>query len=801
MRRPPGDGTVANTFMLALVILFIPWLVEAQRHPQGQGVRQRFDSQNSAVEADASHTLAATRLNQRLETPISSDRRKSTLSVNNNIKYNQNDESAIATVAPADPAVRAPASKPFGIQSAGLPSLQIARNLEDWEVEDFVLLATVDGKLYARDRKNGKERWTLEMDKPMVETRYHNRNRSTLEDEYKPYDEYLWIIEPSRDGVLFVYMPGGSQPGLVNTGLTMKKLVEEMAPFAGEDPPVLYAGDKKTTMITLDARTGRVLKWFGSSGSLINEDSEDPSCPRTTGLVDNDECRTTGTIILGRTEYSVAIQGTDGHAIATLKFSEWVPNNYDNDLQREYRSTMDSKYVHSSHDGSVFAYDHGDQYSEPSRLFREKFSSPVVRVFDVARPWGTQDKNPQLVVLPQPVPPVENPTIAGMQQSEIFLNHTEDGSWYAMSGKNYPLVMKGPEQAMCDRPQWWQHAPLWENLDEAQMHEALVGLHTIDSQRPASRLAISPPLLDKVENDSVILPDVGPAEPEVVSISARIQQIPNLVLGNLLDFVQNPVLIVCCIILAVIYFKDLKKWSRSIVKTKIQPLLEPATSINDVAEISDLTNVPETEAKVVEEKLKVDVIDGSSESSQEPTAKMAEVKTPKTSPNQDGDEPAIQLLDDTSDTPKPTPEKKKAHRGRRGGVKHRKGRNRNDGSTSDDPGPKPPATVEDAVRDAQNLGGQTRMLEPDMQTLPNGVSEVSDPVIRLNNLEVDTEALIGTGSNGTMVFKGKFDGRDVAVKRMLMQFYDIASQETKLLRESDDHPNGMKRIFLIYLFY
>jgi serine/threonine-protein kinase/endoribonuclease IRE1 len=49
-----------------------------------------------------------------------------------------------------------------------------------------------------------------------------------------------------------------------------------------------------------------------------------------------------------------------------------------------------------------------------------------------------------------------------------------------------------------------------------------------------------------------------------------------------------------------------------------------------------------------------------------------------------------------------------------------------------------------------------------------------------------------------MVFEGKFDGREVAVKRMLIQFFDIASQETKLLRESDDHPNGMlSNMFLL----
>ena len=88
------------------------------------------------------------------------------------------------------------------------------------------------------------------------------------------------------------------------------------------------------------------------------------------------------------------------------------------------------------------------------------------------------------------------------------------------------------------------------------------------------------------------------------------------------------------------------------------------------------------------------------------------------------------------------------------------------------------------------MGPQTK-LEPDIITIPNDPQEVSGPIIRIASLEVNTDKLIGTGSNGTMVFQGKFDGREVAVKRMLIQFFDIASQETKLLRESDDHPNGM----------
>lgn len=159
---------------------------------------------------------------------------------------------------------------------------------------------------------------------------------------------------------------------------------------------------------------------------------------------------------------------------------------------------------------------------------------------------------------------------------------------------------------------------------------------------------------------------------------------------------------------------------------------------------------------------------------------------------------------------------RKAHRGRRGGQKHRKGpRAPSQGNSDDGNGNtnKGHPTVEDAVRDAQNLGmslvplevyckcttcvdiitGQQKTsLEPDIKTMPSDPAEVSGPIIRIGNMEVDTNKLIGTGSNGTMVFEGKFDGRPVAVKRMLMQFFDIASQETKLLKESDDDPNVIR---------
>ncbi len=55
--------------------------------------------------------------------------------------------------------------------------------------------------------------------------------------------------------------PRGAQSRLVDTSLTMKRLVE-MTPFIDEH--IVYMGRKETTMVTLDAATGRVYGWYGS---------------------------------------------------------------------------------------------------------------------------------------------------------------------------------------------------------------------------------------------------------------------------------------------------------------------------------------------------------------------------------------------------------------------------------------------------------------------------------------------------------------------------------------------------------
>jgi serine/threonine-protein kinase/endoribonuclease IRE1 len=52
--------------------------------------------------------------------------------------------------------------------------------------------------------------------------------------------------------------------------------------------------------------------------------------------------------------------------------------------------------------------------------------------------------------------------------------------------------------------------------------------------------------------------------------------------------------------------------------------------------------------------------------------------------------------------------------------------------------------------------------------------------------------ILGKGCDGTFVYKGLYDRRDVAVKRLLPDCFMVADREVALLRESDAHPNVIR---------
>ena len=49
-------------------------------------------------------------------------------------------------------------------------------------------------------------------------------------------------------------------------------------------------------------------------------------------------------------------------------------------------------------------------------------------------------------------------------------------------------------------------------------------------------------------------------------------------------------------------------------------------------------------------------------------------------------------------------------------------------------------------------------------------------------------------------YRGQFDNRDVAVKRILPDCFNFADREVDLLRESDEHPNVIRYYCMVSYF-
>ncbi|OJJ45885.1 hypothetical protein ASPZODRAFT_143755 [Penicilliopsis zonata CBS 506.65] len=703
--------------------------------------------------------------------------------------------------------------------SAGLaPQLQ-ARSLQDWEVEDFVLLATVDGSIHARDRKTGAARWALEVpSSPMVESLYHRANRSSFDDS-QPEDDFLWIVEPSQDGSLYLYSPGPNA-GLQKLGLTVKDLVDE-TPYSGSDPAVTYTARKETTLYTVDARTGNILRVFSSRGPL-QANTHDPasSCRRVDSLGrEADECeRSAGTLVLGRVEYAVAIQHTEtGAPICTLKYSEWTANNRDLDLQSQYDRTMDQSHIYSMHDGVVLGFDHS-RMDRPR--YTQRFSSPVVRVFDIARPVNpdSPDSPTPLVLLSQPLQPPDPDygSLDDERDSRVFIDTTEAGGWYAMSEETYPLVTGRAKTAQCYEKDFFRDGHLLTSLTLHQQRDALAGVHSLNGP-PAVRRnipSISAP---------TTAPDlVGGASPREVLRSPSELALPPALRSSVIirKGWDNALDIVVTLILlffgALIYFNkhnlqelakqklDMKNvissYSQAHMSAPSSPIVDTSPDIkrtsspaNPVPNVTVDVDLPESVDNEFAEDAQQDAAgnltprrpnrDRSVASAAPDATPRVRIREPSRGPNDDDDDELDDFTLQGGEKPK-----KKARRGRRGGKAHKRGKKPEGDATTET------EQADRVVAQVNNLQPLPGRLEPDVQltrTVSNEMYDM-DGVLQIGRLQVNTDVVLGHGSHGTVVYRGSFDGRAVAVKRMLMEFYDIASHEVGLLQESDDHNNVIR---------
>ncbi|XP_062560540.1 serine/threonine-protein kinase/endoribonuclease IRE1 isoform X2 [Armigeres subalbatus] len=96
-----------------------------------------------------------------------------------------------------------------------------------------------------------------------------------------------------------------------------------------------------------------------------------------------------------------------------------------------------------------------------------------------------------------------------------------------------------------------------------------------------------------------------------------------------------------------------------------------------------------------------------------------------------------------------------------------------------------------ALQEASQNGSQTNSNRSSGGNYVEPI-EFGDGEIRVGKINFNTQDVLGKGCEGTFVFRGTFEKREVAVKRILPGCFTLADREVALLRESDAHENVVR---------
>lgn len=107
------------------------------------------------------------------------------------------------------------------------------RALDDWELEDYVLVATIEGHLFALDRYSGATKWVLEGDGAAVRSVGNKYYSEPVNETRAPWmnseeQQPKWIVQPVEGGQLFLF---DSEFGvLVRAIFKLKQLIDRNFP-------------------------------------------------------------------------------------------------------------------------------------------------------------------------------------------------------------------------------------------------------------------------------------------------------------------------------------------------------------------------------------------------------------------------------------------------------------------------------------------------------------------------------------------------------------------------------------------
>jgi serine/threonine-protein kinase/endoribonuclease IRE1 len=624
--------------------------------------------------------------------------------------------------------------------------------------------------------------WKFHSDRPLVQTIYDRTESEETRD-------WKWIVEPSLDGSLYIFVPG-VHGGMQKLSPTVKELAE-LSPYVNEESPFVYTAQKSNSLFILNATNGAAKKWFSPEGSGV-ETSGDCLPVKRLGLEEDNKCDSGPTINLGRTEYTVSISNRDtGSNVCTIKYFEWTPNTRDRDLQDQYSTTMDGKYIYTRYNGDIIALQYRGKQLDEKPLYQTKLPSPVVRVFDVARPRGMDTPENPLILLPQPIAP----PVTSKPTNNVFVNRTESGSWYALSESNYPSVTDGAFEAKC-----------YQDLDHTLSAFELEGVHSLSTVRKPNLLLPGPDLLSSIsEHPSAPTNSADFLRNTPLTIDPPLSPL-NLANRLYLTTHGAVVALVLCVV-ALATAQSYKKWKSigapsipiretfrddiALERRRVVRFDEPVVDLeNQPLQLNDqaLNGVERPEGLILHDqanginrqvpRINLDIRNGPEDlnGSHSPLVQAAEAHEDLAEDDE--------AVEDTATEGSDKPKRKSKKRGTRGGRGKKKKFLKEQEAEN-----KTPAV--EAV--AQLVPQVDQNMTPDNDPEVVDITDVEPGWVRVSrNVEYDTRKILGLGSGGTYVYDGRFKGKTVAVKRMVRPAFDLQQQEIHALQTIEFSRNVVK---------
>ncbi|WBW72642.1 serine/threonine protein kinase, sensor for unfolded proteins in the ER Ire1 [Schizosaccharomyces osmophilus] len=621
-------------------------------------------------------------------------------------------------------------------------SFEASRNFAGAKLQNVFLVSTVDGILHGYDRSSGNRLWSLGetenvsvlQDYPILpknEIRQFtpsslhsfpgDRSLGALQAaSYVSGNDTLWFVEPIDGGILYAF---NIKTGLVRLPHNLRSLVNA-SPIRLLDNNI-FVGSKQTTLLTIDALSGKIFSQYDSRGSIqaarsAVSSSYDTSTPNhlfkaedsshrrdfefgqtkaggdavdSLDLLDDNQLEASlsgkAIIDIARTEYKVSIyQGSS--LLLDIIFVEWSPSKSDLVHGSSYRAPLDSKLAFPNAEDDLIVLD-----LKKKRVVQNiNLAIPATSVFDVVSfPESSTEEYsyfPNSRLLHQPIDVfIQNmfPNLFSNDTESVYLNTLSPYNWYAMSTKQFPLVSAVPNAACYLYP--GSHVPI----------SSIIGLHPL---RTADVPLLSLPTecfpeyyLEGVESDRLAL-------------SSDQNQVPLLDAGDAdspssLLFRSILILSIALLLGLFIFFSQKRK-----------------------QKFGARDAMPENPNNATTDATKADI----------------------------------------------TKRRRKNRKKRRTTDEHEHGN-----------------VIDSFVRDSAvtqtDNTGTVGNIGPIIQ---KSTSQNSDGSLTLNSLTIFPD-ILGYGSHGTIVYRGKYEDRDVAVKRILLDFYELATREIQLLQKSDDHPN------------